>query len=394
MPIIISGVQYSGKWNLQAQAQADAAATWPKPHPPYGLYVWGHNNTGQLGLDDTVDRSSPVILGSENWSAASRAVFGGGLSSGAIRADGTIWVMGANNNYQLGTGNSTNYSSPVQIGSLTTWLKAAAGAYHTAAIKTDGTLWTWGRGALGQLGTGATASKSNPIQVGGLTTWLQVASGYASTMGITTDGKLYAWGYNAQGNLGLGNTTNYSSPVQVGALTTWASVGCAQVTTWAIKTDGTLWGWGYNNVGQVGNGNTTSMSSPVQIGALTTWSQVGGTASSAIALKTDGTLWMWGDDTYGQLGQGTVNITKSSPVQVGALTTWAKVGTTNYSVHVIKTDGTLWSWGRNQYGQIGVGTQSGSVFYSSPVQVGALTTWAQVRNDCEGAAVLSIKTPN
>ena len=106
----VSGVQYSGRWNLQAQAQADAAGTWPKPHPPYGLYVWGLNNNGQLGLGDTDDRSSPVLLGSENWSAGSRAVFGGNTSSGAIKADGTIWVMGANGQYQLGTGNSTNYS--------------------------------------------------------------------------------------------------------------------------------------------------------------------------------------------------------------------------------------------------------------------------------------------
>ena len=270
----VSGVQYSGRWNLQAQAQAESASTWPKPLPPYGLYVWGQNINGQIGLGDTANRSSPVLLGSENWSASARAVIGGAQSSGAIRADGTIWVMGANNNYQLGTGNNTAYSSPVQLGALTNWLKATGGNYHTHTIKTDGTLWAWGRNALGQLGLGdsGATSRSSPVQVGALTTWLEVSAGYAFTVGITTDGKLYAWGYNTWGSLGIGNNTNQSSPVQVGALTTWASVACGQITTYAIKTDGTLWGWGYNNVGQVGDGSTTVRSSPVQIGALTTWS--------------------------------------------------------------------------------------------------------------------------
>jgi alpha-tubulin suppressor-like RCC1 family protein len=84
-----------------------------------------------------------------------------------------------------------------------------------------------------------------------------------------------------------------------------------------------LWSWGYNGDGQLGDGTTTNKSSPVQIGALTTWSKISGGYFS-MAIKTDGTLWSWGYNNKGQLGDGTT-INKSSPVQVGALTTWSSV---------------------------------------------------------------------
>ena len=128
---------------------------------------------------------------------------------------------------RLGLGNTTNYSSPKQVGALTTWSILAAGGRNdfTVAIKTDGTLWAWGLNTSGQHGTGNTSGRSSPVQVGALTTWYRIAVGSAHTMAIKTDGSLWGWGGNASyGALGLGNTTNYSSPKQVGALTTWLTV--------------------------------------------------------------------------------------------------------------------------------------------------------------------------
>jgi alpha-tubulin suppressor-like RCC1 family protein len=392
-PVDGEGGSASGIWTLDQAADYESRGLWPIPTLPRELYVWGLNSSGQLGIGTSgagVNESSPVQVGAlTNWSTSRRTLFGGNNSNGAIKKDNTIWVMGDNGQGQLGTDNGTNYSSPVQLGALTNWKEAAGGNYHTAAVKTDGTLWGWGRNALGQVGDGTTTVRSSPVQVGSLTTWLQVAAGYAWTAAITTDGKLYAWGYNGQGQLGQGNTTNYSSPVQVGALTTWAKVACGQLHVLAIKTDGTLWAWGLNNSGQVGigtSGSGVNVSSPTQVGALTTWSQVGGLTDASIAIKTDGTLWMWGANTYGQLGDGTIT-GRSSPVQVGSLTTWDKIGMTGYAANVIKTDGTLWSWGRNNYGQLGLGNTTN---VSSPVQVGALTTWSQVRTDNEGSALLAV----
>jgi alpha-tubulin suppressor-like RCC1 family protein len=190
---------------------------------------------------------------------------------------------------------------------------------------------------------------------------------------------LYAWGQNNNGALGLGNLTNYSSPKQVGSLTAWLVITSGYNYVVSIKTDGTLWAWGKNNYGQLGTGNITNYSSPIQVGALTTWSKVSASKNASnwtMAIKTDGTLWSWGYNSYGGLGLG--NITKySSPKQVGALTNWSQISGAKSGSFVasIKTDGTLWSWGVNNYGQLGSGN---IIYYSSPKQVGSLTTWQKV----------------
>ena len=143
---------------------------------------------------------------------------------------------------------------------------------HTVAVKTDGTLWSWGEGATGRLGHGNTTDRSSPVQVGALTTWAAASAGGDFSGAIKTDGTLWTWGRNTSGRLGLGNTTDYSSPKQVGALTSWSLLSCGFTShTLVIKTNGTLWGFGSNVNGELGQGNTTANSSPVQVGALTSW---------------------------------------------------------------------------------------------------------------------------
>jgi alpha-tubulin suppressor-like RCC1 family protein len=136
-----------------------------------------------------------------------------------------------------------------------------------------------------------------------------------------------------------------------------------------------LWSWGANTTGELGTGTIVGRSSPVQVGSLTNWRVVegGGFAFSA-AVKTDGSLWTWGDNTNGQLGLGNV-VHRSSPVQVGSLIDWNSITCGHRHAVAIKTDGSLWTWGDNTYGQLGIGDV---VPRSSPVQVGSLTTWAQV----------------
>jgi len=225
------------------------------------------------------------------------------------------------------------------VGALTTWSAIAAVDRHSLAIKTDGTLWAWGKNGNGQLGLGNITNYSSPKQVGALTTWLNVASGVNGefSIAIKTDGTLWSWGRNNNGTLGLGNTTYYSSPKQVGALTTWSTIARNVYHTLATTTGGTLYAWGINTYGSLGQNNTTSYSSPKQVGALTTWLSVtaGGYASS-IAIKTDGTLWGWGNNPQGVLGRG--NLTDySSPVQLGALTSWTKAQTGHTFTVAIKT---------------------------------------------------------
>ena len=89
---------------------------------------------------------------------------------------------------------------------------------------TEQILWTWGTNNAGQLGLGNTTNYSSPVQVGALNTWAEISAGINFSLSVTDEGELWTWGYNAQGQLGTNNTTNYSSPVQVGALTTWSKL--------------------------------------------------------------------------------------------------------------------------------------------------------------------------
>ena len=164
---------------------------------------------------------------------------------------------------------------------------------------------------------------------------------------------------------------------QVGALTNWKTVSVGTNSFLAIKTDGTLWGWGYNaNDGQLGFGNRTNYSSPKQVGTLTNWAKVvfGTYQSNTFAIKTDGTLWAWGYNYKGVLGLGNTTY-YSSPVQVGTLTNWASVSSGGIHTLAIKSDGTLWGWGAGTYDDLGLGNATN---YSSPKQIGSLTNWQQV----------------
>ena len=177
MPVSYPYTQYSGTWTLSQASDAVAQGKWPTVKYLH-LLSWGNNTYGQLGLNNT-----------------------------------------------------TSYSSPMQVGTYTTWSKISCGGVNTFSIKTDGTLWAWGWNNFGQLGIGSsspTVYQSSPIQVGSLTNWKQVSAGVTSVAAITTDGALFTWGLNQYGTLGNGNITYYSSPVQVGSLTNWKQVSASQ----------------------------------------------------------------------------------------------------------------------------------------------------------------------
>jgi alpha-tubulin suppressor-like RCC1 family protein len=342
------------------------------------LYSWGTNSVGQLGQGNLTAQSSPVQVGLlTNWQQLSARQG----QTWAIKTDGTLWAWGNNTVGQLGDGTIVAKSSPVQIGALANWVSAGNGLVSSHAVKNDNTLWSCGYNAFGGLGDGTTVGKSSPVQVGTLTTWASVAGGYGYFTALKLDGTLWACGKNSAGQLGNGMVTNASTPVQVGTLNTWAKVANGYASSFAIKKDGTLWSWGDNTAGQLGLGDTTSRSSPTQLGTAT-WSAVDTSTDGAgtyftVAVKTDGTLWAWGFNSDGELGIGMTSAAINSPVQVGTLTNWKSVACGYYHTTALKTDGTLWAWGKNTSGQLGTGD---TLNYSSPVQVGLQTSWKSVVN--------------
>jgi len=346
----------------------------------FAIWNWGLNNKGQLGVGDTTTRSSPVQMGDKSdW-----VFWDSGIQAGAVNAAGELWMWGQGTAGALGQGNTTDYSSPVQVGSLTDWVAVSTGYINqTHATKTDGTLWAWGSNDSGQLGLGDTTDRSSPVQVGSLTDWgdtiatINFQSSQSVTGAVKPDGTLWMWGDNGDGQLGLGDTTSRCSPTQVGSDTDWTMVSIAgHDTSSGIKNTDELYTWGKGNYGQIGNGTDGEYSSPVQVAGA--WSKVAGGGRSFIALRTNGALFAWGRnyqswDPGGILGIGTSGsgTNECSPVQIGSLTDWADCVIGQGPGGAINTSSELFTWGANGDGALGNGTTTGS---SSPAQVGS-TEW-------------------
>ena len=358
------------------------------------LWSWGDNSYGQLGINSTIGKSTPVttFAGGANW----KSVSCGFQHTAAIKTDGTLWTWGINTFGQLGDNTTTRRSTPVTtfLGE-NNWKQVSGGGSHTVAIKTDGTLWTWGYNAFGQLGINATTTRTTPVQVfGSATNWKQVSGGGSHTVAIKTDGTLWTWGYNYNGQLGINATTQRNTPVTtfLGG-SDWKQVAAGGNHTLAIKTDGTLWTWGYNVVGQLGiNTSGTDILTPVTtfVGG-SNWKQVAGGSTHTAAIKTDGTLWTWGDNSSGELG---INNTSNRSIPVTTFvggSNWKQVdGGTNHTV-AIKTDGTLLIWGGNSYSQLGINLSAASNGRTTPVTTFAGgTNWKQVA--CGGNHTVAIKT--
>ena len=214
-----------------------------------------------------------------------------------------LFGVGLNGYGELGQNNTTQYSSPVQVGSSGGWssIKGNNSSNAIFGVKTDGTLWGWGQGRFGsiypyEIPGGYNTYNSSPVQIPG-TTWKHASTANSFSIGVKNDNTLWAWGYNAEyGAIGDNTNVNKSSPTQVPG-TTWAtnvnSFGGSNNNSIAIKTDGTMWVWGWNNgQGNLGlnQANPVRISSPTQIPG-TTWSQVIQADHGTIALKTDGTIW-------------------------------------------------------------------------------------------------------
>jgi alpha-tubulin suppressor-like RCC1 family protein len=321
------------------------------------LWVWGSNENAKLGDNTTTNRNVPVTTfsGGTNW----KQIFMGQNHTGAIKTDGSLWMWGNGTEGQLGNFATTNRSTPVTtFAGGNNWKSVACGSNHTAAIKTDGSLWVWGFESNGSLGTNGGGNRNTPVTTfAGGNNWKSVFSAALRTAAIKTDGSLWTWGNGGNGQLGINDPTDRAIPVTtfIGG-NNWKQVSGGSSHTAAIKTDGSLWVWGSGGDGRLGTNDTTQRNTPVTTFAGgNNWKFVSTCLGShSAAIKTDGSLWIWGGNTSVELGINNNN-QKNTPVTTFAGgNNWKQVSCGDRFTVAIKTDGTLWGWGGNNNGELGI----------------------------------------
>ncbi len=216
---------------------------------------------------------------------------------------------------------------------------------------------------------------ANLYSQAGSTCWREFSAGTNFSLAIKSDGTMWGWGAN--GNLlGLnGVTPDQNLPVQIGTANDWATVSAGAIHSLAVKTNGTLWAWGNGQFGQLGNNVFNSATWTVtQVGTANDWLSVSAGNRFSIATKTTGTLWSWGLNNFGQLGINNI-IDQALPVQVGTASNWVRIDAGNRHSLAVDAAGFMWAWGDNTFGQFGDGTNTSSLI---PILVGTSNNWSLV----------------
>jgi alpha-tubulin suppressor-like RCC1 family protein len=284
----------------------------------------------------------------------------------ALTSSGTVWAWGVGSNGELGNGSTPLYRpSAVKVefpqGVTITSLPNPMPFDGGLAIDSRGDAWGWGLNVTNDLclPSGTVVSRPEKIPLPNVT----LGAGARTHSLLVSDGTLYACGSGEFGELGNGSTASSSTPTpviglpqgEVKALTSsWGASG-------ALMADGAYYDWGYNQAGQLGDGTTTDSAVPIHVALPGAVDQVfqggsGATNGQTIAILANGTLWTWGNGRHGQLGNGGINSSKT-PIRItlpgGAKA--AKVASGGYASYAIDRSGKLWSWGRNDDGQLGTG---------------------------------------
>lgn len=333
------------------------------------LYMWGDNFNGECGNGEVKSASSNPVKVLENV----RSVSLGEHHSGAVTEDGSLYMWGWNYYGQLGDGTKEDRSRPVKV--LEDVVSVSLGAMHSGAVTEDGSLYMWGWNEGYELGDGTEEEHNKPVKV--LENVRSVSLGWDHSAAVTKDGSLYIWGadgYTERENNGsvIGVPTHLS-PEKIMENVRSVSLGGALPETYGgvVTEDGSLYMWGSNNSGQLGDGTKTKSSfdykkplkvmENVQSVSLGDNRGIGGKHSGAVA--EDGSLYMWGSNDSGQLGDGTRE-DHSSPVKVMENVQTISLG--DSCSGAVTKDGSLYMWGNNLRGQLGDRTYEG---HNRPVKI-------------------------
>ena len=326
----------------------------------------GHNSSFALDTDGTLWAWGADWSGQTddwNWNVTAQPIptrimdnvayfTSTGSYTAVLKADGSLWAWGI---YVYLSGNYVRISVKQEPTKMMEDVYMVSTGGATFAIKTDNSLWAWGDNRLGQLGDGTATVRHEPIKI--MDDVIYVSAGMDHTMAIRADGSLWAWG---GGVLGIGTTEGSNYPIKI--MEDVVAVSAGLFHTAAIRIDGSLWVWGANLQGQIGDGTTECQLNPkrimedviaVSVGGVARYGYFGG---HTMAIRSDGSLWAWGGEMSNENFHDGVEPPESAlrPARIKEDVTAISVGNSHFMA--MTSDGALWTWGWNEYGQLGDGT--------------------------------------
>ena len=375
------------------------------------LYTWGDNKYGQLGLGDKANRyyyasenqkinipdkiNEVIGLKDTGYDTSERTTFYK-YSLYAITENGELYAWGDNSDGQLGIGNTDNQTKPVKVTGITGKIKQLITFQHyhygeaffdyfsVYALTEDGSLYAWGYNSRGLLGVGDKMDRNTPTKVNLPGMVKEIMHKSNSVYTILEDGSLYAWDYNTP------TPTKINLPGTIKELITNGN------SVYAILEDGSLYAWGSNSEGQLGVGSENEyVNTPNKVNLPDTIKELITNGISFYAMLEDGSLYAWGYNFSGELGVGDeVNRNRNTPAKVN-LPSKVKLITTKYdSVYAILEDSSLYAWGNNSNGHLGVGKDDNRIY--TPEQVtgidGVIKYINLVQNSSNSDAVVHFLT--
>jgi alpha-tubulin suppressor-like RCC1 family protein len=322
-----------------------------------GVDCWGLNASGQLGDGTTERRLAPV--GVAGLSGDVVAIAAGRRHTCVLTSVGSVMCWGSNFYGALGDGTTTNRLTPVPVSGLTAGVSAiAAGDFHTCAVVGGGGVKCWGRNHGGQLGDGTTTQRLTPVDVGALTSGVRaIDAGEYHTCVLTNENGVKCWGDNSAGQLGDGTTSRRLSPVDVTSMTSGVNaISAGGRYTCAITNGGAVRCWGSNSGGQLGNGSPGWSSTPVGVPGLTSgFSAINAGVDHTCALSTGGGVTCWGNNFLGKLGSGGPGHFIFPVGVLGLSSGVSAIALGAQHSCALTSGGGLKCWGSHQQGQLGIG---------------------------------------
>lgn len=324
----------------------------------------GQRISAGLGLSLFVCSDSTAKVWGFNWEVPIAvevpnriiAISAGGAHVLALRDDSTVWAGGKNDNGQLGLNDTLERTTLIQVPGLSDIVAISSGGFHSIALKSDSTVWVWGYNEDGQLGLNDTLSRLVPQQIAGLDGIVKITAGGYFSLALHRDGHVWAWGSNENGQVGDGNAApKRLIPVLVTGVDSILEISAGGHHSLAIQSNGQAWAWGRNEEGQLGIGNNLDSPIPVQMNNGNGVTELVGGGYHTLAVLNNGSVWAVGENANGQLGLGDT-LDRTILTLLGSSWTATSIAAGTFHSMIILPDGNCQAWGANFVGQVGNGT--------------------------------------